>query len=146
MMVTNTTVSEISSADRVKELIRMVDSLAKQVKRWQEMQSNAYSEVVETLESRVDEIGGELGGVASRIKTYDEIFESASKSSLDTAEIPVLEHLAFRVAHLEKWVAKLDDRFKKDASLARKQFIISLVTLGAAAAFFGVAIWSVVGG
>jgi hypothetical protein len=146
MEVTNTTSGQATSADRVRELVRMVDSLANQVKRWQEMQSNAYSEVIKSLESRVDEIGTELNSMASRIKSYDEAFEHGSKSSLDDTEIPVLEHLAYRVAHLEKWVAKLDDTFKKDASLARKQFFISLGMLGAAAAFFIVAIWQVLGG
>jgi uncharacterized protein YukE len=141
--VTATAASETSSADRIRELIRMVDSLAKQVKHWQEKQDDTYRATIEALESRVGEIGTELGEVSSRINTYSEMFESTSESSMDAAEIPVLEHLAFRVAHLEKWVTKLDDRFKKDKSLARKQFIISLVTLGAAAVFLGVAIWSV---
>ena len=141
-----TTASETSSADRVRELIRMVDSLARQVKRWQDTQGNTYNSAIEALESRVGEIGSELGEVSSRVNAYSEVLEPASESSSDTAEIPVLEHLAFRVAHLEKWVAKLDDSFKKDASLARKQFIISLVTLGTAAVFFGVAIWFVLGG
>jgi hypothetical protein len=146
MEVTNTTAGQASSADMVRELVRMVDGLANQVKRWQEMQSNAYSETIESLESRVGEIGGELDSIASRIKGYDEAFEHGSRSSLDDTEIPVLEHLAFRVAHLEKWVTQLDDKFKKDASLARKQFFISLGMLGAAAAFLIVAIWQVVGG
>jgi hypothetical protein len=146
MEVTNTTAGQVSSADMVRELVRMVDGLANQVKRWQETQSNAYSEVVKTLEGRVDEIGSELDSIASRIKSYDEAFEPASKSSLDDTEIPVLEHLAYRVAHLEKWVTQLDDKFKKDASLARKQFFISLGMLGAAAAFLIVAIWQVLGG
>ena len=141
-----TTASETSSADRVRELIRMVDSLARQVKRWQDTQGNTYNSAIEALESRVGELGSELGEVSSRMNAYSEVLEPTSESSLDTAEIPVLEHLAFRVAHLEKWVAKLDDSFKKDASLARKQFIISLVTLGTAAVFFGVAIWFVLGG
>jgi archaellum component FlaC len=141
--VTTTAASETSSTDRIRELIRMVDGLAKQVKRWQETQNDNNRSAIEALESRVGEIGTELGEVSSRINTYSEMFESTSESSMDAAEIPVLEHLAFRVAHLEKWVAKLDDKFKKDASLARKQFIISLVTLGAAAVFLGIAIWSV---
>lgn len=141
-----TTASETSSTDRVRELIRMVDSLARQVKRWQDTQGNTYSSAIEALESRVGKLGSELGEVSSRMNAYSEVLEPTSESSLDTAEIPVLEHLAFRVAHLEKWVAKLDDSFKKDASLARKQFIISLVTLGTAAVFFGVAIWFVLGG
>jgi hypothetical protein len=141
-----TAASEISSADRVRELIHMVDSLAKQVKRWQETQDSTYHSTIEALESRVSEIGGELEQLSSRISVYSEMLEPTSESTLDTTDIPVLEHLAFRVAHLEKWVAKLDDRFKRDASLARKQFIISLVTLGAAAAFFGITIWFGMGG
>jgi len=146
MEVSNTTTGQASSADMVRELVRMVDSLANQVKRWQETQGNAYSEVVKTLEGRVDEMGSEMDSIASRIKSYDEAFEHGSKSSLDDTEIPVLEHLAFRVAHLEKWVTQLDDKFKKDASLARKQFFISLGMLGAAAAFLIVAILQVLGG
>lgn len=63
MEVTNTTAGQTSSADMVRELIRMVDGLANQVKRWQETQGNAYSEVVKTLEGRVDEIGSELDTV-----------------------------------------------------------------------------------
>ena len=145
-MVATTVASEISSADRVRELIRMVNGLATQVQRWQDTQDNTYHSAIEALESRVGEIGNELDEVSSRMSTYSEILEPTSKASLDTAEIPVLEHLAFRVAHVEKWVAKLDDKFKKDASLARKQFIISMATLGAAAVFFGVAIWFVLGG
>ncbi len=145
-MVATTVASETSSANRVRELIRMVNGLATQVKRWQDTQDNTYHSAIEALESRVGEIGNELDEVSSRMNTYSEILEPTSKASLDTAEIPVLEHLAFRVAHLEKWVAKLDDKFKKDASLARKQFIISVATLGAAAVFFGVAIWFVLGG
>lgn len=141
-----TAANETSSADRVRELIHMVDSLAKQVKRWQETQDSTYHSTLEALESRVGEIGNELDQVSSRVNVYSEMFESPSESSLDSTDIPVLEHLAFRVAHLEKWVAKLDDSFRRDASLARKQFVISLVALGAATVFFGVTIWFALGG
>jgi len=137
----NTTASETSSADKVKELIQGVENLAEQVRRWQDKQEKTYTSDLETLKSRVGEIGSELSGVSSRINTYNEMLKSASKSSLGAAEIPVLEHLALRVTHMERWVAKLEEKFRKDASMARKQFIISLVTLVAAAVFLGVAVW-----
>jgi hypothetical protein len=124
----------------------MVDSLAKQVKHWQETQGSTYHSTIKALESRVSEIGNELDQVSLRVNTCNGMLEFPSESSLDTADIPVVEHLAARVAHLEKWVTRLDDRFRRDASLARKQFIISLVTLGAAAIFFGVSIWFALGG
>ncbi|UCB43105.1 MAG: hypothetical protein JSV77_00195 [Dehalococcoidales bacterium] len=137
----NTTASETPSADKVKELIQGVGSLAEQVRRWQDKQEKTHSSDLETLKNQVDEIGSELSEVSSRINTYNEMLESASTSPIGAAEIPVLEHLALRVTHIERWVAKLEEKFRKDASMARKQFVISLVTLAAAAVFLGVAVW-----
>ncbi|HEY33106.1 MAG TPA: hypothetical protein G4O10_08385 [Dehalococcoidia bacterium] len=137
----NTTANETSSADRVKELIQIVESLAEQVRRWQDKQEKTYSSGLEALKSQVDEIGSELNNVSSCINTYNEVLESVPKSSLGATEIPVLEHLALRVTHMERWVAKLEEKFRKDASMARKQFYVSLVTLAAAAVFLGVAVW-----
>ena len=141
MGATNTAASETSSADKVKELIRGVEGLAEQVKRWQENQEKTHSSDLEALKNQMDEIGSELSNVSSRMNNYNGMLESASKSSIEATDIPVLEHLALRVTHMERWVAKLEEKFRKDASMARKQFVISLVTLVAAAAFFGVAVW-----
>ena len=141
MGATNTAASETSSTDKVKELIRGVEGLAEQVRRWQENQEKTYSSDLEALKSQVDEIGSELSDVSSRMNNYNGMLESASKTSIEATDIPVLEHLALRVTHMERWVAKLEEKFRKDASMARKQFIISLVTLIAAAAFLGVAVW-----
>jgi len=141
MGATNIAASETSSADKVKQLIQGVENLAEQVRRWQVEQEKTYSSDLEALRNQVDEIGGELSDVSSRINTYNETLQSTSRSSIGATEIPVLEHLALRVTHMERWVAKLEEKFRKDASMARKQFVISLVTLIAAAVFFGVAVW-----
>ena len=146
MGVTNTTTSETSSADKVKELINGVESLAEQVRHWQDKQEKTHSSDLEVLKSRVDEIGSELRDISSRMNNYNGMLESVSKASIGATDIPVLEHLALRVTHMERWVAKLEEKFRKDASIARKQFIISLVTLVAAAVFFGVAVWYGLGG
>jgi septation ring formation regulator EzrA len=141
METTNTTTSETSSADKIKGLIHIVESLAEQVRHWQDKQEKTYSPVLEALKSRVDEIESELSNASSRMNTYNEMLESASESSIGATEIPVLEHLALRVTHMERWVAKLEEKFRRDASMARKQFAISLVTLVAAAVFLGVTVW-----
>lgn len=141
MGATNTATSETTSVDKVKELIHGVEGLAEQVKRWQENQAKTYSSDLEALKNQVDKIGGELSNVSSRMNNYDGVLESASKTDIEASDIPVLEHLALRVTHMERWVAKLEEKFRKDASMARKQFIISLVTLIAAAVFLGVAVW-----
>ena len=141
MGATNMAASETTSTEKVKELIHGVEGLAEQVKRWQENQAKTYSSDLEALKNQVDRIGSELSNVSSRMNNYDGVLESASKTDIEASDIPVLEHLALRVTHMERWVAKLEEKFRKDASMARKQFIISLVTLIAAAVFLGVAVW-----
>jgi len=130
-----------SDTGKVEELIRNVDRLAEDVKRWQYRQERSYSSSIETLKSRVDEIGGELEGMSSLVTTYDEMKKYVSQSPVEAGDMPVLEHLKFRVSHLERWVSQLDGKFKKDTSIARKQFVISLTTLIAVAAFIGITIW-----
>lgn len=122
-MVVTTDVREISSADRVRELIHIMNSLTKHVRCWQDTQDNTYHSAIEALESKLGEIRYKLSEVSSHMNAYSEILESTSESSLNTMEMPVLEPLALRVSHLEKWVAQSDDKFKKDASLARKQLL-----------------------
>ncbi len=130
-----------SDHSKVEELIRNVDRLAEDVKRWQYRQERSYSSSIEALKNRVEKIGSELEGMSSLVTTYDEMKRSVSQSPVDAADMPTLEHLKFRVSHLERWVANLDDKFKKDSSIARKQFFISITTLIAVAAFIGVTIW-----
>lgn len=130
-----------SEHSKVEELIRNVDRLAEDVKRWQYRQERSYSSSLDALKNRVDEIGGELESMVSRVITYDEMKKYGSQSPVEAGDMPVLEHLKFRVSHLERWVSQLDDKFKKDSSIARKQFIISLTTLVAVAAFIGITIW-----
>jgi hypothetical protein len=135
-----------SDHSKVEELIRNVDRLAEDVKRWQYRQERSYSSSIEALKNRVDKIGSELEGMSSLVSTYDEMKRYVSQSSVDDADMPTLEHLKFRVSHLERWVASLDDKFKKDSSIARKQFMISIITLIAVAAFIGLTIWFQMGG
>lgn len=130
-----------SDTGKVEELIRNVDRLAEDVKRWQYRQERSYSLPIEALKNRVDEIGSELENMSSRVTTYDGMKKFVSQSPVEAADMPILEHLKFRVSHLERWVAQLDDKFKKDSSIARKQFVISLTTLVAVAAFIGITIW-----
>ena len=130
-----------SDTGKVEELIRNVDRLAEDVKRWQYRQERCYSSSLDALRNRVDEIGGELEGMVSRVTNYDEMKKYVSQSPVDADDVPILEHLKFRVSHLERWVSQLDDKFKKDSSIARKQFVISLATLVAVAAFIGITIW-----
>jgi len=141
MGAANTATSETSSADKVKELVHGVEILAEQVKRWQENQAKTYSSDLEALRNQVNAMGNELSNVSSRMNNYNGMLESSSRADIEASDIPVLEHLALRVTHMERWVSKLEERFRKDASIARKQFIISLVTLVAAAVFLGVAVW-----
>lgn len=141
MGAANTATSETSSADKIKELIHGVEVLAEQVKRWQENQAKTYSADLEALRNQVDTMGNELSNVSSRMNNHNGVPESASRTDIEASDIPVLEHLALRVTHMERWVSKLEEKFRKDASIARKQFIISLVTLVAAAVFLGVAVW-----
>lgn len=130
-----------SDTGKVGELIRNVDRLAEDVKRWQYSQERSYSSSLETLRNRIDEIGNELENMSSRVTTYDEMKKYGSQSPVEAGDMPVLEHLKFRVSHLERWVSQLDEKFKKDSSIARKQFIISLTTLVAVAAFIGMTVW-----
>ena len=130
-----------SDTGKVGELIRNVDRLAEDVKRWQYSQERNYSTALETLRNRIDEIGSELENMSSRVTTYDEMKKYGSQSPVEAGDMPVFEHLKFRVSHLERWVSQLDDKFKKDSSIARKQFIISITTLVAVAAFIGITIW-----
>ena len=130
-----------SDTGKVEELIRNVDRLAEDVKRWQYRQERSYSSSLDALRNRVDEIGGELEGMVSRVTNYDEMKKYVSQSPVDADDVPILEHLKFRVSHLERWVSQLDEKFKKDSSIARKQFVISLTTLLAVATFIGLTIW-----
>ena len=130
-----------SDTGKVEELIRNVDRLAEDVKRWQYRQERSYSSSIETLKNRVDEIGMELENTVSRVTSYDDVKKYLSQSTVEAGDMPILEHLKFRVSHLERWVSQLDEKFKKDSSIARKQFIISLTTLLAVAAFIGITIW-----
>jgi hypothetical protein len=130
-----------SDNTKVEELIRNVDRLAEDVKRWQYRQERSYSSSLESLKNRVDDIGSVMENMVSRVSTYDDLKRYTSQSPVEAGDMPVLEHLKFRVSHLERWVSQLDDKFKKDSSIARKQFVISLTTLIAVAAFIGVTIW-----
>ena len=130
-----------SDHGKVEELIRNVDRLAEDVKRWQYRQERSSSFSIEALKNRVEEIGSELENMSSRVTTYDGMKKFVSQSPVEAGDMPILEHLKFRVSHLERWVTQLDDKFKKDSSIARKQFVISLTTLVAVAAFIGIAIW-----
>jgi len=134
-----------SDHSKVEELIRNVDRLAEDVKRWQYRQERSYSSSLEVLKNRVDEIGTELEKMASRVTNHDGAKNHVSQS-IEADDMPVLEHLKFRVSHLERWVSQLDERFKKDTSISRKQFIISVTTLVAVAAFIGLTIWFQLGG
>jgi len=135
-----------SDHSKVEELIRNVDRLADDVKRWQYRQERSYSSSLEVLKNRVEEIGGELEQMVSRVTTYDGAKNYVSQSSVEASDMPVVEHLKFRVSHLERWVSQLDERFKKDSSISRKQFFISVITLIAVAAFIGLTIWFQLGG
>jgi hypothetical protein len=130
-----------SDHGKVEELIRNVDRLADDVKRWQYSQEKGYSTSIEALKDRVDAMGSELENMSSRVTTYDRMKKFVSQPPMEAADMPILEHLAFRVSQLERWVAQLDDKLKKDSSIARKQFVISLTTLVAVAAFIGITIW-----
>jgi len=130
-----------SDHGKVDELIRNVDRLAEDVKRWQYRQEKGSSISIEALKDRVDAMWSKLDNLSSRVTTYDTIKKSASQPSTEATDTRMLEHLTFRVSQLERWVAQIDDRFKKDVSIARKQFVISLITLVAVAAFIGISIW-----
>ena len=130
-----------SEHDKVSELIRNVDRLAEDVKRWQYRQERGSSISIESLKDRVDAMWGKLEDLSSRVTTYDTMKKLASQPSTEATDIRILEHLTFRVTQLEKWVAQIEDRFKKDASIARKQMVVSLITFIAVAAFIGISIW-----
>jgi predicted patatin/cPLA2 family phospholipase len=130
-----------SDHGKVDELIRNVDRLAEDIKRWQYKQEKVPSISIEALKDRVDAMWSKLDNLSSRVTTYDKIKKAASQPSTEATDMHILEHLTFRVSQLETWVAQIDDRFKKDVSIARKQFVISLTTLVAVAAFIGITIW-----
>ena len=130
-----------SDHGKVEELIRNVDRLADDVKRWQYRQEKGSSISIEALKDRVDAMWSKLDNFSSRVTTYDTMKKFVSQPSTEATDMHIPEHLTFRVSQLESWVAQLDDRFKKDVSIARKQFVISLTTLVAVAAFIGITIW-----
>ena len=88
-----------------------VDRLAEDVKRWQYRQERSYSSSLEVLRNRVDEIGSELEKMVSRATNHDGAKNYVSQS-VEADDMPVVEHLKFRVSHLERWVSQLDERFK----------------------------------
>ena len=141
MKATDSVVSEISPADKMKELIRSVDSLSKQVVRWQGGQDNVYSEALEALGSQVDEVRSELDNMSSRIKSCDERLESLFQSSPGVTKKLTPQHLLVRVTRLEGLVSELTEKFKSDASIAKKQFIACLVALGVAVVLWGTWMW-----
>jgi len=130
-----------SDHGKVDELIRNVDRLAEDIKRWQYRQEKGSSISNETLKDRVDAMWSKLDELSSRVTTYDTIKKSASQQSTEATDMRILDQLTFRVSHLEKWVAQIDDRFKKDVSIAKKQIVVSLITFVAVAAFIGISIW-----
>ena len=130
-----------SDNGKVDELIRNVDRLAEDIKRWQYKQEKGSSISTEALKGRVDEMWSKLDNLSSRVSTYDTIKKSSSQPSTEATDMRILDHLTFRVSRLEKSVAQIDDRFKKDVSIARKQIVISLITFFAVAAFIGISIW-----
>ena len=130
-----------SDHGRVDELIRNVDRLAEDIKRWQHRQERGSSISNEALKDRVDAMWDKLDDLSSRVATYDTIKKSASQTSTGATDMRILDQLTFRVSHLEKSVAQIDDRFKKDVSIAKKQIVISLITFVAVAAFIGISIW-----
>jgi len=130
-----------SDYGKVDELMRNVDRLADDVKRWQYRQEKGYSISIEALKNRVDVMASELENISSRLTNNGGTKKFVSQSPTETANIPVLEHLAFRVSQLEKWVTQIDDKFRKNSSIATKQFLISLITLIAVALLVGMNIW-----
>ena len=114
-MVVTTFKNEKSSKGKVRELVCMMDGIARQLKHWQYKQDNIYTSVIEDLQCK-------LGNISSRIDTYNKKLESASKLSRDTIDIQILEPLSVRVSLLESRIARLDNKLTKDATPVKKRF------------------------